>query len=67
MSSLFQKYQFYFEFQMETFPLGNNAEMKIGNYVERPTYVLPFPHLSPSIWRIIIMKMKANKRLHISE
>lgn len=47
MPSLFQKYPVFYAFQMETFPLGNSAKMKIGNYVGHPTYALPFPHLSP--------------------
>lgn len=42
MPSVFQKFSLYHEFQMETFPLGKQVEMKIGNYVEFPIYISSF-------------------------
>lgn len=43
MLSLFEKFHFHYEFQMETFPLGKHVEMKIRNYMAFPMHISSFP------------------------
>lgn len=43
MLSLFQKFHFCYEFQMETFPLGKRVEMKIRSYMVFPMHISSFP------------------------